>query len=379
MKNFYDLIVLGSGPAGYTTAVYASRGGFKVLLLAGNQVGGQLILTTHIENYPGFSDGITGMELMGQMKKQAEKFGTEVVIDVAVSISNSISDLNSGSNSEDKKQVSIINVDRRSYLTANFLIRTQSGKEFLGRAVVVATGASALWLSAPGLGQFKGRGISACATCDGPFFKDKTVCVIGGGDTAFIEAEFLTRFAKKVFIIHRRENFRAEKIMQDRVLANEKVIPLYNSQVVEFLGDQKLTAVELESKLKVESDKRVKEVSEYFLKYGLVDKNKGRSAPIINNGEEKIIWKLPIDGAFMAIGHKPNTDFLRARLERSRRDFLELDEHGYIKTHDEVFTSVEGVFAAGDVVCNVYKQATIAVGSGCKAAIEAQNFLKRNF
>jgi len=345
MNKLYDLIILGSGPAGYTCAIYTSRGGFKVLILTGVQIGGQLILAEHIENFPGFPEGVTGSELMGRMRKQAEKFGAEVVVDQCQKI--------------EKK---------------NGLFKIiGSGKEYLAKAVVVATGASALWLPVAGLGKLKGKGISACATCDGPFFKDKTVCVIGGGDTAFTETEFLTRFAKRIFLIHRRENFRAEKILQERILANKKVIPLYNSQVIEFLGEQKLEAIKIESKFKVEGNKYADLVRGYPKNYS----EPASAASFVKTSEAEkasarqgqIIWQLPVAGAFIAIGHKPDTDVLKG--------FLDLDENGYVKTHNEVITSISGVFACGDVVCNVYKQATIAVGTGCKAAIEAQKYLRK--
>ena len=328
----YDVVILGSGPAGYTAAIYISRGGFKPLVITGNQIGGQLTLTTNIENYPGFPQAVTGTDLMAKRKAQAERFGTVVVTD-------NISKL------EKDPQGLFKAIGRKG--------------EYQGKTVIVATGASALWLDAPGLGKFKGKGISACATCDGPFFKDKTVAVIGGGDTAFIEIEFLIRFTKKVYLIHRREEYRGEKIVHDRVLKNSKVIPLFNTQVKEFLGEKNLDELKLETKFKVQSDKYIDEVGKYPEKHG---------GKILEKNKEKLIWQLPIDGAFMAIGHKPNTEFLKG--------FLELSQWGYIETNNEVFTSVEGVFAAGDVIDNKYKQAPIAAGSGCKAGIEAQEWLK---
>ncbi len=328
----YDVVILGSGPAGFTAAIYIARGGFKPLVLTGNQIGGQLTLTTHIENYPGFPEGITGMELMEKMQKQAEKFGTKVATD---------------------------SCDKIEKTEDGFKVVGSHG-EYFSKAVLIATGASALWLPVPGVGTFKNKGVSACAVCDGPFFKDKIVSVIGGGDTAFIEVEFLSRFAKKVFLIHRRENFRGEKIMQNRILGLANVTPLYNSQIHQFLGGEFLEKAVLESKFQGESDKFASEIKQYPEKYG---------AKKIEEDNEKITWEIAVDGAFMAIGHKPNTDFLKG--------FLELDELGYVKTKDEVFTSIEGIFACGDVVCNVYKQASIAVGSGCKAAVEIQNYLKK--
>ncbi len=308
--NKYDAVIIGSGPAGLTAAIYLSRGGFKVLVLTGNQPGGQLVLTTNIENYPGF-ESVAGPELMSRMQKQVEKFGTEVVAGEAVSIRN----------------------------LKRFVVKTQSNKEYFAKVVIVATGASAKWLNVPGVGRLRGKGISVCATCDAPFFKDKVAAVVGGGDTAFTEAEFLTRFAKKIYLIHRREKYRAEKIIRDRVLASKKIKPLVNTQVKKFLGENKLKTLELET---------------------------------IGKGK----WRLAVDGCFIAIGHKPNTDFLKARLP-ARQGFLDLDEKGYVKVHNEVFTSVDGVFAAGDCVDWKYKQAITAAGMGCKAAIEAREWLRK--
>jgi len=332
-KKLTDVVILGSGPAGYTAAIYLSRGGFKPLVITGSQIGGQLTLTTSIENYPGFPQAIAGTDLMERMRSQAERFGAVIVVDSVSRI---------------KK-------------TSQGLFRASGQKEdYLGRAVIVATGASALWLDVPGVGRFKGKGISACATCDGPFFKDKTVAVIGGGDTALTEVEFLTRFAKKIYLIHRREEYRAERLLQERVLKNSRVVPLFNTQVTEFLGERDLDLLRLETRFRVQSDKNADEVGRYPEEYG---------GKLLAKDKEKLTWQLPVDGAFIAIGHRPNTEFLKG--------FLEVDENGYLKTTNEVFTSVEGVFAAGDVVSNKYKQAPIAAGSGCKAAIEVQEYLKK--
>lgn len=325
-----DVVIIGSGPAGYTAAIYLSRGGFKPLVLTGNQPGGQLIITTEIENFPGF-ESISGRDLMAQMRRQAEKFGAKVVIDQAEKIEKT------------KTGFKIIGFQ----------------KEYLGRAVIIATGASARWLKVPGVGKFKGKGVSACATCDGPFFKGKTAALIGGGDTAFTEVEFLARFAKKIYLIHRREEFRAQKILQDRVAKIKKAIPLFNSQVLEFLGEEKLVALKLETRFKTEAGQYHDLVKTFPEKYGKK----------LKEDKKSIIWQLPVEGAFIAIGHNPNTGFLKGTIE--------LDEKGYLKTKNEVFTSAEGIFAAGDCVDWKYRQAIIAAGMGCKAAIEVEEWLKK--
>ena len=326
----YDVVVIGSGPAGLTAAIYTARAGFRTLVLAGNQPGGQLTLTTSLENFPGF-ENVSGRGLMDRIQRQAEKFGAETIIDSAVSI----------------KQ------------TKNgFLVKTRSRKGYSTRAVIVAAGASAKWLGAPGVGKFKGKGISVCAVCDGPFFKNKIVAVIGGGNAALIEAEFLAGLAQKVYLVHRRESYRAEKILQDRVLKNKKITPLFNSQVKEFLGEEKLTALLLETSFKVEGDRRTLEVALYPGKYG----------KIVGQDSKKTIWQLLVDGVFIAIGYKPNTDFLKG--------FIKLDERGYVKTQNEVVTSVKGVFSAGDCVDWRYRQAITAAGTGCKAALETIEYLR---
>lgn len=334
----HDVVIIGSGPAGLTAATYLSRAGFKPLVITGSQVGGQLMLTNHIENFPGF-DLVSGFDLMTRMKKQAEKFGTEVVIDVAGEITQL---------RKQKKQ--------------SFVVKTSSGKEYHGRTVLITVGASAQWLKVPGIGRLKGKGVSACAVCDGPFFKDKTIAVIGGGDTAFTEIEFLSRFAKKIFLIHRRENFRAEKILQDRALANKKVIPIYNTQVLGFLGKDKVTGLKLASRFEVESKNYADQVKQYPEKYG----DGGAGQPDQEGTGTR--WTLPVEGVFVAIGFKPNTEFLRG--------IIDLDKKGYIVVHGEVFTSIDGIFAAGDCADFKYRQAITAAGTGCKAAIEIEEWLK---
>ena len=300
-----NMIVIGSGPAGFTAALYAARANLEPLVLKGVEAGGQLMLTTDVENYPGFADGILGPELMDQMEKQAARFGAEIL----------------------SVHVTRVDLSSRPY-------RVWAGDEvWETRTVVIATGATAKWLDVPGEGTLRGRGVSACATCDGFFFRDRELVVVGGGDSAMEEATFLTKFASKVTIVHRREEFRASKIMQDRVLANPKIEVAWNAQVVEILGDDAVTGVRLRD---------------------------------TSTGE---IDELHTDGVFVAIGHTPNTELFVDRLE--------LDPDGYIVIQEpRTQTSVEGVFAAGDVTDRIYRQAVTAAGQGCKAAIDAERLLE---
>lgn len=301
-----NLIIIGSGPAGLTAAIYAARANLQPILIAGYQPGGQLMLTSEVENFPGFEDGIMGPDLMMKMRKQAEKFGTNII-------------------DKDALRVDFTNTKAKKIFT--------DSEEFVAKSVIIATGASARWLNVKGEDKFRGRGVSTCATCDGAFFRDKIVAIVGGGDSAMEESLFLTRFAKKVYIIHRRDSFRASKIMQDKVFANEKIEVIWNSIVVEMKGENILESVILESTV----DKSQKE--------------------------------LELDGVFIAIGHDPNTKFLEGQIE--------LDEMGYIKAYGEnkTTTSVEGVFVAGDVFDRWYRQAITAAGSGCKAALDAEKYL----
>lgn len=298
-----NLIIIGSGPAGYTAALYASRENLNPLMISGFTKGGQLMLTTVVDNYPGFPEGIMGPELMELMKKQAEKFGTRFIDDNVSSV-----DL--------KKSPLEVKVGDKSYYS---------------KAIIISTGASSKWMEIPSEKKFIGKGVSSCATCDAFFFKNKDVIVVGGGDSAMEEASFLTKFANSVTIVHRRGEFRASKIMQDRVMSNPKIKIVWNSAVDEVLGSEKVNGVKLKD---------------------------------VNTGK---ITEMKIDGIFVAIGHTPNTAFLGGQLE--------LDQKGYIVTQDEVKTKIEGVFAAGDVVDHLYRQAVTAAGSGAKAAIEARSYL----
>ena len=298
------VVIIGSGPAGLTAATYAARADLSPLMIEGFERGGQLMLTTDVENYPGFPDGIMGPELMEQFRKQAERFATRIVS----------SDVSSVDLSERPFKVW---VDQDLYLA---------------EAVIVSTGASARWLDIPGESQLRGYGVSSCATCDGFFFRDRELAVIGGGDSAMEEALFLTKFATKVTIIHRRDEFRASKIMARRVFEHEKIDVVWDTVVEEVLGDGAVTALRLRN---------------------------------VVTGDTR---KFPVDGMFVAIGHTPNTGAFS--------EWLDLDDEGYIVTDPgSTRTSVAGVFAAGDVVDKVYRQAVTAAGMGCQAAIDAERWL----
>jgi thioredoxin reductase (NADPH) len=297
------LIIIGSGPAGLTAALYAARADLSPLVFEGVAAGGQLMITTDVENYPGFPDGIMGPELMDQFRKQAERFGARM------------------------RQVDVTSVD---FSDRPFQLKV-GDEEFSADSVIIATGAEAKWLGVPGEQALTGRGVSACATCDGFFFRDQELVVVGGGDTAMEEALFLTKFASKVTIVHRRDEFRASKIMAARALSHEKIEVLWNTTVTEIHGDDSVTAVTLKDTV---------------------------------SGESR---ELKVDGVFVAIGHKPTTDLFV--------DQLDLDANRYVIVGRGTRTSVDGVFASGDVVDHVYRQAVTAAGTGCMAAIDAERWL----
>jgi len=300
------VVIIGSGPAGLTAALYTARANLKPLLVEGLEAGGQLMLTTMVENWPGFRDGIMGPDLMTEMRVQAERFGTEVV---------------NG------------NVERVDLHNRPFSIAFADGKTITTEALIIATGASARWLEIGCDRKLSGHGVSTCATCDGYFFRGKPIAVVGGGDSAMEEAIYLTRFATKVTVIHRRDSLRASKIMQDKAFANGKI---------EFIWDSEIADIK---------DVARGEVT------GIVVRN-------LKTGK---LTEVPLDGVFIAIGHTPNTALFRGQLE--------LDEAGYIVTHHGTKTSCPGVFAAGDVQDHVYRQAVTAAGSGCMAAIDAERYL----
>jgi thioredoxin reductase (NADPH) len=306
-----NVLIIGSGPAGYTAAIYAARANLKPHLVSGLEPGGQLTITTDVENYPGFGDVIQGPWLMEEMKKQALNVGTVFHNDIVTSV-----------NFEQKP----------------FISRTESGNEFISKSIIIATGAQARWLNLESENKFKGFGISACATCDGFFFKDQTVIVVGGGNSAVEEALFLTKFASKVILIHRRDSLRAEKILQDRLFKNNKIEVIWNSEVIEFIGDD----------------------NPLMLKKA-----------ILKNTQDNKTSTLEINGAFIAIGHDPATSLFKGKLE--------MDSENYIITkNDSTETSVKGVFAAGDVRDKIYRQAVTAAGMGCMAALEAEKFISEN-
>ncbi len=307
--DIQNLIIIGSGPAGYTAAIYAARAELKPLLFEGRQLGGQpggqLMLTTEVENYPGFPEGLTGPEMMANFKKQAERFNTEIVSD------------------------DIVEVD---FSVRPFILKTEN-KEYKANSVIICTGAQAVWLGVEGEQKYQGAGVSACATCDGFFFKDQEIIVVGGGDSAMEEANFLTKFASKVTILVRRDELKASKIMQRRSMDNAKISFLWNTEVQEVLGDG----------------------------------NRMTGVKIINN-QTKETSELNAGGLFVAIGHKPNSDIFKGKID--------LDEKGYIVVgQGNTKTSVEGIFAGGDIIDYIYRQAVTAAGTGCMAALDAERYL----
>jgi thioredoxin reductase (NADPH) len=304
MTKVYDVIIIGSGPSGYTAAIYAARANLSVLMFQGYQVGGQLMLTSDVENYPGFEEGILGPPMMEKFEMQARRFGTEMI----------------------PEDVSAVDFSERP-----FKVTADSG-EYAARTIIISTGASAKWLSLPSEERLQGRGVSACATCDGFFFRNKDVVVVGGGDTALEEATFLTRYASHVTLAHRRDTLRASKIMQDRAFKNPKISFIWDTEVVEVLGDDAVTGLRLRN---------------------------------VKNGEEYI---LPTQGLFLAIGHEPNTGLFKG--------VIDMDGKGYITPVEYTMTNIPGVFAAGDVTDHRYRQAVTAAGDGCRAAIDLERWLE---
>ena len=308
MKEIEKVLIIGSGPAGYTAAIYAARSGLKPLLISGLEPGGQLMITTEVENFPGFENPVQGPWLMEQMKNQALSFGTKIHND------------------------RVVKVEFNNY---PFQVITEKNSQISSYSVIISTGAKAKWLDIPGEENFMGFGISACATCDGFFFKNKDVAVIGGGNTAVEEALYLSNLCKKVTLIHRRDQLRAEKILQNRLIQKKNVRILWNSVVNEFIGSEKPKTLE---KLLISSEKKSAE--------------------------------LKVDGAFVAIGHSPSTEIFK--------NSLDMDSEGYINTENKsTKTSIDGIFAAGDVTDKIYRQAVTAAGMGCMGALEAEEFLSK--
>ena len=300
----HDVLILGSGPAGLTAAIYTCRESLKTLVIAGNQPGGQLILTTEVENYPGFPEPVPGPELMDRMRAQAERVGAEFINGEATGV---------------------------DFSKRPFKVMVQD-QTFEARSIIVATGASAKTLGLTSEAKLRGKGVSYCATCDGYFFKDRSVAVVGGGETAVEEALFLTKLAKKVFLVHRREALRASKILQEKAFENKKIEFVWDSIVEEILGDERVRGLGL------------------------------------RNVKSGSISEMECEGVFIAVGYQPNTAIFRGQIE--------LDESGYVVTWNETETSMKGVFAAGDVCDPKYRQAVTAAGSGCKAAIDVGRFLQ---
>jgi thioredoxin reductase (NADPH) len=302
------LVIIGSGPAGYTAAIYAARAMLQPILIQGIQPGGQLTITTDVENYPGFADVIQGPWLMEQMQKQAEHVGTRIVTD---------------------------HVNKADLSSRPFRLQTDSGDVYMADALILATGAQARWLDLPSEQKFKGYGVSACATCDGFFYRGKDVLVIGGGNTAVEEALFLTNFASHVTVVHRRDHFRAEKILQDRLFKNPKISVIWDTTLLDVLGD--------ENPLKV----------------------KGVALKNVKTGA---VTEMRADGVFIAIGHSPATELVAGQVEMKPSGYVKVAPHS-------TATSVPGVFAAGDVSDDIYRQAVTAAGMGCMAALEAEKYL----
>jgi len=305
-KEIYDVIIIGSGPAGLTAAIYSSRAKMSTQVIGGAAWGGQLMLTSEVENFPGFPNGVLGPELMTKMRAQAERFGAKITFDDVTAVDFSFRPF----------KISV------------------GGRFSEGKTVIIATGASAKWLGLTSEAQLRGRGVSACATCDAPFFRDKKTIVVGGGDTALDEALALSKYAREVTIVHRRNQLRASKILQDQVFSNNKINFVWNSVVSDILGRDRVEGVRLKN---------------------------------VQTGEEST---LATNAVFVAIGHKPNTGVFKGQVD--------IDEKGYIIAHDETKTSVEGVFVAGDNQDKRYMQAVTAAGAGCKAALDAEKYLQEH-
>jgi thioredoxin reductase (NADPH) len=301
----HDMVILGAGPAGLTAAIYAARANHAPVVITGPLFGGQLALTTEVENFPGFPDGVLGPELMELMKRQAERFGAEIRI-------GDVTDVE---------------------LTQSPLRMTFNGELIETKSLIIATGASARLLDVPGESEFFGRGVSTCATCDGFFYRDKTVAVVGGGDGAIEEGTFLTRYASKVFLVHRRDRLRASQILQDRARKNDKIDFIWDTVVEEIIGDA----------------------------------DKGVTTARLRNVKTGAEEEMQVEGVFLAIGHVPNTKIFEGQLK--------LDEQGYIVTDSRMHTNIQGVFACGDCQDHIYRQAITAAGTGCVAAMEAEKFL----
>lgn len=330
-QKIYDVVIIGSGPSGLTAAIYTTRADLSTLVIAGLKWGGQLMLTTLVENYPGFPEGIMGPQLMMDMRKQAEHFGAEFV----------------------NVDVKSINASEKSVE-----ITTADDKTFHAKTVIIATGADTKWLNVPGEQERIGRGVASCAPCDAAFYRGKKVIVVGGGDSAMEEASVLTRFAEHVWLVHRRDEFRASAAMQKRVFDNEKITVVWNSAITEVFGDQKVEKVKIKTigGLKIRENNKESEKSPEEL-----------GGKQLNAGSQELTWEFPVDGVFVAIGHIPNSMVFTG---------VETDDKGFIKVHEQMKTNLPNVYVSGDVHDHVYQQAVTAAGYGCMAALEVERYLR---
>lgn len=336
MQDLYDVIIIGSGPSGLTAGVYTSRGNRTTLIIAGRKWGGQLMLTTEVENFPGFPEPIMGPELMKKMRDQAERYGAEIVDS---------------------------NVTAVNYTNKPVEITTDDDKKYYSKSVIIATGADTKWLQIPGEQEHIGRGVSSCAPCDAAFYRNKKVVVIGGGDSAMEEALVLTKFASQVYIIHRRDEFKASDVMQKKVFENEKITVIWNTEPLSIEGEMKVEKIKLSSEFKTQNSKlqlktnnENKEVSPEDIDGTTVTSENGKS-----------IWEFPTDGVFVAIGHIPNSMLFEG---------IEKDEKGFIKQFEHSKTNIDGIFVSGDVHDSTYMQAVTAAGYGCQAALDVEKYLE---
>ena len=332
METIYDVVIIGSGPSGLTAAIYTTRANLKTLVVGGLKWGGQLMLTTLVENFPGFPEGVMGPQLMMNMRRQAEHFGAEIV-----------------------------NCDFKDadFSASPLVINTADGNTYKAKTVIIATGADTKWLEVPGEKEKIGRGVASCAPCDAAFYRDKKVIVVGGGDSAMEEATVLTKFASHVWLIHRRDELKASAAMQQKVFNDPKITVVYNTQVTEVLGDQKVEGVQFKTSgnaplVQEKDEKQPQEVEKL-------------GGSVVNKTDSEVEWKFPIDGIFVAIGHIPNSQVFKG---------VETDEKGFIKIHEHTKTNLPRVYVAGDVHDNEYKQAITAAGFGCMAALEVEKDLR---
>ncbi|RJQ38159.1 FAD-binding protein [Candidatus Microgenomates bacterium] len=331
----YDVIIIGSGPSGLTAAIYTTRANLKTLVIAGSRWGGQLMLTSLVENFPGFPEGIMGPDLMMAMRKQAIHHGAEIIEN----------DFTQGDFSKE----------------GQFKI-TAGSKTYEGKCVIIATGADTKWLNVPGEKEKIGRGVSSCAPCDAAFFREKKVIVVGGGDSAMEEALILSRFAKKVIVVYRKNALRACKAMQEKAMENPKITFIFNTEIIEIMGEMKVEKVRLKSKVKSQKSK-------LQVKSQKLDEEKNPEelgGKTLEIKDQQLIWEMPIDGIFVAIGHSPNSKVFPS---------IETNEEGFIKVFNHAKTNIDGVFVAGDVQDSKYQQAITAAGFGCMAALEAERWL----